>query len=370
MSKETCLCSKHIELGAKMVDFAGWFMPVQYSSIIDEHKNVRENVGLFDVSHMGEIFISGKDSVDFLNSVVPQAIDKLDYEKAVYCQLPNDNGGLIDDLIIYRLGIDLYLVICNASRIDEDINRFYRLKKSFDVKIENKSEEYSLLAVQGPKAYDLMKNLGYDLVQDSFTMKLAKIAGYKMYISRTGYTGEDGFELLMENSVAPLIWDKILEVGKEFNICPVGLGARDSLRLEAALPLYGNDLDENTSPVESGLKWSIPKDKIQDYPGKGVILQHYEYGGNKKLIGIRMTDKSIARHGYEVFFNDEKVGIVTSGGVSPSTSSNIALCYVKNIKEICIGSTLEVMIREKLHQATVVKLPFIEKHNRVKNKKN
>lgn len=366
MTKQTFLHDKHIQLGAKMVDFAGWSMPVQYSSIIEEHKTVREKAGLFDVSHMGEVFVSGKDAMEFLNSVVPQDISKLDYEKAVYCQLPNKNGGLIDDLIIYKLGILEYLVICNASRIDEDLNWLVRNSKDFDVKIDNQSHNYSLLAVQGPLADKLLRKMGLNTQQESFTIKPAKIAGIKVLASRTGYTGEDGYEILVENKYSEFLWDKILEEGAEFGIKPIGLGARDTLRLEAALHLYGNDLDENTTPIEAGLSWSVPKDKEADYNGKEVIMNQIKNGVEKKLVGLKMLDKSIARHEYEVYKDGEKVGVITSGAPSPMLGANIALAYVKNDKDICTGSTVQVMIREKLHDAEVVKRPFISKRNKIK----
>lgn len=367
MVKETYLHDKHVALGAKMVDFAGWHMPVQYSSIIEEHKTVRENVGLFDVSHMGEVFVSGKEATAFLNKVVPQDIEKLDYEKAVYCQLPNKNGGLIDDLIIYKIGIENYLVICNASRIDEDLNWLVRNKRGMDVKIDNQSHNYSLLAIQGPRAIDLIRKMGYNVQnQASFTIKPAIIEGIRLLASRTGYTGEDGFELLVENEFSEFLWDKILEEGKEFNIKPIGLGARDTLRLEAALHLYGNDLDESTTPIEAGLSWSVPKDKKADYNGKEIIMSQIANGVSKKLVGLVMLDRNIARHGYEVYFNGEKVGHITSGCVSPSTGKNIALAYVKNNKEICTDTVVQVIIREKLHDAQIVKRPFVPKRNRVK----
>ena len=366
MTKETFLHEKHVQLGAKMVDFAGWSMPVQYTSIIDEHKTVREKVGLFDVSHMGEVFVSGKDSMEFLNRIVPQNISKLNYEKAVYCQLPNLNGGLIDDLIIYKLGILEYLIICNASRIDEDLNWMVRNSKGFDVKIDNRSHEYSLLAVQGPKADELMRKMGLVVQQESFTIKPATIANIKVLASRTGYTGEDGYEILVENKHSEFLGDKILEEGKEFGIKPIGLGARDTLRLEAALHLYGNDLDENTTPVEAGLSWSIPKDKQENYNGKEVIMEQIKNGTAKKLVGLKMLDRAIARHEYEVYKNGEKIGYITSGGPSPMLGVNIALAYVKNDKEICTGSIVQVMIREKLHDAEIVKRPFVEKRNKIK----
>lgn len=366
MTKETFLHDKHIKLGAKMVDFAGWHMPVQYTSIIEEHKTVRENVGLFDVSHMGEVFVSGKDSLAFLQKIVPQDISKLAYEKAVYCQLPNKSGGLIDDLIIYKLGINFYLIICNAARIDEDLNWMVRNKKGLDVKIDNQSHNYSLLAVQGPKADALLRTMGLDTLQESFSIKPASICGKKLLISRTGYTGEDGYELLVENEFSEELWDEILDYGKDFGIKPIGLGARDTLRLEAGLHLYGNDLSENITPIEAGLSWSVPKDKKEDYNGKDAIMSQIANGVTKRLIGLKMLDKSIARHEYEVYKNGEKIGFITSGGISPILNANIAMAYVKNDKDICIGSVVQVMIREKLHNAEVVKRPFVNKNNRVK----
>lgn len=366
MVKQTFLHEKHVQLGAKMVDFATWHMPVQYTSILEEHKTVRENVGIFDVSHMGEVFVSGKDATVFLNKIVPQDIENLEYEKAVYCQLTKDNGGLVDDLIIYKLGIESYLIICNASRVDEDVNWFSINSNGYDVEIDNQSHNYSLLALQGPKAIELMKKLGYNIeAQKSFTIKPATIEGIKLFASRTGYTGEDGFELLFENKYAEFLWDKILEKGKEFGIKPIGLGARDTLRLEAGLHLYGNDLDETTTPIEAGLSWSIPKNKIADYIGKKVITEQLSSGVSKRLVGLIMQDKNIARHGYDVYFEGEKTGQVTSGGVSPSTGKNIALAYVKNNENLKTGDIVQVMIREKLHDAQIVKRPFVTKRNKV-----
>ena len=367
MVKKTLLHEKHVALGAKMVDFAGWHMPVQYASIVEEHNTVRNAVGLFDVSHMGEVFVSGKDSLSFLQKIVPQDISKLPYEKAVYCQLTKEDGGLLDDLIIYKMGIDYYLIICNASRVDEDVNWMVFNSQGYDVKIDNQSHNYSLLAIQGPKADELLRTMGLSTVQDSFTIKSAAILNYKLLVSRTGYTGEDGYELLVENKYAQDIWDKVLEYGKPFGIKPIGLGARDTLRLEAALPLYGNDLDENTTSVEAGLSWSVPRDKKENYNGKDVIMEQFQKGGSKKLIGLKMLDKNIARHGYEVYYNGEKTGVITSGCISPVLGCNIALAYVKNIAEITLGSKVQVMIREKLHDAEVVKRPFISKRNKVRN---
>lgn len=364
MTKQTFLHDKHVKLGARMVDFAGWHMPVQYSTIIDEHKTVRESVGIFDVSHMGEVIVQGEDALPYLNKIVPQDISKLVDSKAVYCQLTNKHGGLIDDLIIYKLEDKKYLIIANASRIDEDLNWMVRNKPGFDVQIINESHNYSLLAVQGPKACDLMRSLGVTDLPKFFSIKRGELFNINVWISRTGYTGEDGVEILVRNEFSEYLWDKLLEAGQIFGIKPIGLGARDTLRLEAALHLYGNDLDENTTPVEAGLSWSIPKDKVEDYNGKETILKQLRDGVDKKLVGLKMLDKNIARHGYDVYYNGEKIGVVTSGGISPTRGDNIALAYIKNLDNLAVGSTIQIMIREKLHDAEIVKRPFVAKRNK------
>ena len=364
MTKQTFLHDKHVALGARMVDFAGWDMPVQYSSIIDEHKTVREAVGLFDVSHMGEVIVYGEDALPYLNKLVPQDVTKLVDSKAVYCQLTNKQGGIIDDLIIYKLEDKKYLIIANASRIDEDLNWMVRNKCGFDVSIVNESHNYSLLAVQGPKACELIKKLGVNELPPFFSIKRGELFNINLWISRTGYTGEDGVEIMVRNEFSEYLWDKLLDAGKEFGIKPIGLGARDTLRLEAALHLYGNDLDENTTPIEAGLAWSVCKTKTEDYNGKAKIEEQLKNGVEKKLIGLKMLDKSIARHGYEVFYNNQKIGIVTSGGISPIRGDNIALAYIKNLDNLAVGSTIQVSIREKLHNAEIVKRPFVEKKNK------
>lgn len=364
MTKQTFLHDKHVALGARMVDFAGWDMPVQYSSIIDEHKTVREAVGLFDVSHMGEVIVYGEDALPYLNKLVPQDVTKLVDSKAVYCQLTNKQGGIIDDLIIYKLEDKKYLIIANASRIDEDLNWMVRNKCGFDVSIVNESHNYSLLAVQGPKACELIKKLGVNELPPFFSIKRGELFNINLWISRTGYTGEDGVEIMVRNEFSEYLWDKLLEAGKEFGIKPIGLGARDTLRLEAALHLYGNDLDENTTPIEAGLAWSVCKNKTEDYNGKAKIEEQLKNGVEKKLVGLKMLDKSIARHGYEVFYNNEKIGIVTSGGISPIRGDNIALAYIKNLDNLAVGSTIQISIREKLHDAEIIKRPFVEKKNK------
>ena len=365
MTKQTFLHDCHVKLGAKMVDFAGWKMPVQYTSILEEHRTVRESVGLFDVSHMGEVIYKGKDVIKFLNRMVPQDIEKLADGKAVYCQLPNKNGGLIDDLIIYRLNAEKFLIVHNASRVDEDVNWMSLNIGDDDVEIVNESHNYSMIAVQGPKACAYLKSIGIIDLPKFFSIKQDKLFGVDLWVSRTGYTGEDGVELIMKNKYAVTVWENLLSNAGEFTVKPIGLGARDTLRLEAALHLYGNDLDENTTPVEAGLSWSVPKDKTADYNGKAVIEEQLKNGVNKKLVGLKMTDRGIARHGYEVFYNGEKVGTVTSGSVSPTRGDNIALAYIKNLDNLSVGSTIQILIRDKLCNAEIVKKPFVEKRNKI-----
>lgn len=367
MNKKTFLHEEQLKLGSKMVAFAGWEMPVQYSGIIEEHNTVREKVGLFDVSHMGELFVSGQDSLAYLQKLVPQDVSKLVDGKAIYCQLTNKEGGIIDDLIIYKLEDHRYLLIVNASRIDEDLNWLVRSKLGFQVEIENQSHNYSLLAVQGPKATDLIEKIGLpkEKQPEFFSIKRAEFFNINVLISRTGYTGEDGFEILIRNEYSTLLWNYLLEAGQEFGIKPIGLGARDTLRLEAALHLYGNDMDEDTTPIEAILTWSVSKTKKDDYNGKDIIINQMQEGVSKKLIGFKMLDKAIARHDYEIYYNNEKVGKVTSGGFSPSLKENIGLGYVSTKNDIKVDSIIQIMVRDKLYNAKVVKRPFVDKKNKV-----
>ena len=380
MDKKTFLYEEQEKLNAKLIPFAGWLMPVSYKGIIEEHNAVRNNVGLFDVSHMGEVFIYGKDSLVFLQKLVPQNIAKLKKNCAIYCQLTNKKGGIIDDLIIYKLDEPNkeYLLIVNASRIDEDLNWMVRNSLGFDVNIINDSHNFSLLAIQGPNASKLLDKLGMkkDSQPQYFSIKRGEIKNINVLVARTGYTGEDGFEILVKNDYSAYLWDKILDEGKEFDIMPIGLGARDTLRLEAALHLYGNDLDETTTPVEAGLGWSVAKDKDEDYNGKDIIMGQLrgEIKKTKKLIGFVMEDKIPARHGYEVYFENKKIGIVTSGGPSPVLKKNIGLAYLYtdnetslNTLEKTIGTTVQIMIRNKLYNAQIVKKPFIEKKCKKEN---
>ena len=362
----TFLYDNHVKLGAKMVDFAGWDMPVQYTSIIEEHNNVRNNAGLFDVSHMGEIFVSGKDALNFLQTLVPQDISKIIDKKAKYCQFTTPEGGIIDDLFIYKLEENYYLLVVNASRIEADYNLMKQHKTNFEVIVDNKSDIYSMIALQGPNASDILEAALIKKENQPHTMYImqTKLLNEDVFISRTGYTGEDGFEIIIKNEKVSQLWETILEKGKPFGIMPIGLGARDTLRLEAAMSLYGHELNEHTSPVEANLVWSIDKDKKEDYTGKDVILKQLAQGTSKKLIAFKMTDRAIARHKYPIYHNNEEIGYVTSGCVAPFIGQNIGLGYIKTDKNLKIDDTIQIMIRGKLYNAIITTKNFIQKHNR------
>lgn len=367
MGEKTVLYDEHIKLSAKIVEFGGWEMPVQYSGIIDEHNAVRNSVGVFDVSHMGEVFVSGNDSLLFLQKILPQDISKLPLKKAVYCQLTYETGGLVDDLIVYHLEENEYLIIVNASNIEKDYNWFLKNAEGFDVRIDNQSANYSMFALQGPKAFKIIEKLGIIEVEQPsfFTIKEVSLNDVPVLLARTGYTGEDGFEIIVKNENAVKIWKDLFLSGAEYDLKPIGLGARDTLRLEAGLMLYGNDLGEETTPVEAGLKWSVPFDKSDDYNGKSIILDQMKNGAKKKLIGFEMIDRAIPRHEYEIYFDGHKKGEVTSGGYSPTLDKNIGMGYVNIEDKIAIDSTIQIMVRNKLYNAKVVKRPFVKKNYKI-----
>lgn len=365
--KRTPIYEEHIKLGAKMVPFAGWEMPLQYGSIIEEHQTVRNKVGVFDVSHMGEIFVRGQEALDFLQKLVPQDISKLFTGKAVYCQLINKSAGIIDDLIIYKLEdieeYQNYLLIVNASRIEEDLDwiEFNKKDGNYDVEIDNQSDNMTLLSVQGPLASDLVQDLGLekDAQPIKFTIKQARLDSLDVLISRTGYTGEDGFEILVKNQDATKLWQEILAKGEKYEIKPIGLAARDTLRMEASMLLYGQDMDDKTTPPEASLSWSIPPNKEEDYFGKEIILSQIESKKmSKVLVGFRMIGNAIPRHNYEIYKDNEKVGVVTSGGIAPALKFNIGLGYVNSNVPTSIGTKLDIKVRDKFCPAEIVKRPF------------
>ena len=361
MEKKTPLFKKHIELKAKMHPFAGFNMPIQYRSILDEHRCVREKVGLFDVSHMGEFLLEGEIALDVLQMLVPQDIEQLCNNQIMYCQLTNDDAGIVDDLLVYKYNDQKYLLVVNASRIDVDYNWIKQNieKERFVVDFKNLSDEYSLLALQGPMAQNILSDMNFDNLPKYYEFKTYN----NLMISRTGYTGEDGFEIMVKNEDACSLWDKLLNYGEKYGILPIGLGARDTLRLEAALLLYGQDMDEFTTPIEAGLGWSVAKNKIGNYNGKKIIKAQLENKPTKKLIGFVMHDRAIARHENEIYLNGKKIGVVTSGSISPTLNVNIGLGYID--EPLKIDDEIQIMIRGKLYSAKIVKRPFVEKVNKI-----
>ncbi len=360
--KKTKFYNIHKNLGAKIVEFAGYEMPIQYSSIIAEHKAVRNSVGVFDVSHMGEVFISGEKALDFVQYITINDASKLINGRVQYSAMCYPDGGIVDDLLVYRIREKEFLLVINASNIDKDF-KWMNDNNKFDVVLENRSDEYSLLAVQGPKSKEVLKKLtDTDLDNlEYYHFTKGKVAGIDVILSRTGYTGELGYELYFtgDEKKAEVLWEKIFEAGKEFDIQPVGLAARDSLRLEMGFCLYGNDIDQTTNPLEAGLGW-ITKLNKEDFIGKEKLVEIKSKSLKRKLSALVSEEKAFPRHGYDISFNGKIIGNVTSGTVSPVMEKPIALGYIE--KEFSNeGDAVGILIRGKEVPARVVKLPFIKK---------
>lgn len=356
--KNTALSSTHEALGAKMVPFAGYNMPVQYEGVNAEHETVRNAVGVFDVSHMGEFLIEGEHALDLIQKVSSNDASKLTIGKAQYSCLPNDNGGIVDDLIIYKVKENTYLLVVNASNIEKDWN-WIASKNDVGATMRDLSEDYSLLAIQGPKAIEAMQSLSsHDLSAIKFyNFVVGDFAGIEhVIISATGYTGSGGFEIYCKNSEVKQVWDKVLEAGADFGIKPIGLAARDTLRLEMGYCLYGNDIDDTTSPIEAGLGWITKFTK--DFTNSEALKAEKERGAERKLIAFKLDDRGIPRQGYDIVDgNGKKIGNVTSGTMSPSLGIGIGLGYVPTVFSD-INSKINIQIRKKVIPATVVKLPF------------
>lgn len=337
----------HKLFGAKMLSFYGWEMPLQYSGILAEHINTRANVGLFDVSHMGRFEVKGFKAFDCLQTLVTNDISRLNDNQALYSPICHDNGGIIDDLIVYMINRQKFLVVVNASNREKDLE--WIVKNSKSAVIENISDKTALLALQGPLAKKVLDKAvnGVNLDQlKPFDIAITNIFGIECIISRTGYTGEDGFEIFFDSSEID-IWDKLMQVGSRFNIKPAGLGARDTLRLEAGLMLYGNDINENITPLEVPLRWTVKFDK-KEFIGKEALLSQQI---NRKLVGFEILEKRIARHGNEVLMNGQKVGFVTSGSFSPTMKKSIGFCFVP--MHVLPNQLIEISIGDKLYKAKV-----------------
>ena len=356
--KNTALTETHEALGAKMVPFAGYNMPVQYEGINIEHETVRQAVGVFDVSHMGEFLIDGEHALELIQKVSSNDASKLTIGKAQYSCLPNDDGGIVDDLIIYKIKEEQFLLVVNASNIEKDWN-WIQSKNDVGAKIRDLSEDYSLLAIQGPKAIEAMQSItSHDLSAIKFyNFVVGDFAGVEhVIISATGYTGSGGFEIYCKNSDAKQIWDKVFEAGADFGIKPIGLAARDTLRLEMGYCLYGNDIDDTTSPIEAGLGWITKFTK--DFTNSEAIKAEKERGIENKLIAFELDERGIPRQGYDIVdHNGNKIGRVTSGTMSPSLGKGIGLGYVPKVLAD-FHSKINIQIRKKAIPATVIKLPF------------
>lgn len=357
--KRTPLFNKHVSLGAKMVPFAGFEMPVQYSGLTEEHFAVREKAGLFDVSHMGQFFIEGPGAKDLLQYVATNNADALKDGKAQYTCLTNENGGIVDDLIVYKMADEKYFVVVNASNIDKDWNHISN-HNTFGAIMTNASDEMSLLAIQGPKATEILQKLTPVQLQDLpyYHFTIGEVAGVQdVIISNTGYTGSGGFEIYFKNEDAEKLWDELMSAGEEFGMLPCGLGARDTLRLEKGFCLYGNDLDDNTTPLEAGLGWITKFDK--DFVAKDILEKQKSEGVTKKLAGFEMQEKAIPRNGYPVVDAEGKtIGKVTSGTMSPMKKTGIGLAYL-DTDFTKVGTEIFIQIRNKNILAQVVKPPFV-----------
>ena len=357
----TPLYQKHVSLGAKIVPFAGFEMPVQYTGVTEEHFAVREKAGLFDVSHMGQFFIEGPDAEALLQYVTSNDVAALEKGKAQYTCLPNGNGGIVDDLIVYKMDEGKYFVVVNASNIEKDFEHIQKYNDKFDATVTNASDEMSLLAIQGPKATEILQKLtDTDLSAiPYYHFTVGTVDGVpEVIISNTGYTGSGGFEIYFKNEYAEQLWDAVLAAGKEEGIIPCGLAARDTLRLEKGFCLYGNDINDSTSPLEAGLGWITKLDK-GEFVDSGFLKNQKAEGITRKLVGFEMQEKAVPRHDYPVADAEGSViGKVTSGTMSPMKKTGIGLAYVDQ-PHFKNGSEIFIQIRNKNIPAKVVKLPFV-----------
>jgi len=360
--KATRLNANHRKLGAKMIEFVGWDMPVEYKGIIDEHLAVRTAAGLFDVSHMGEILVTGKEALAFVQHLTPNDASRLAVNQVQYTALTTPQGTFVDDMLVYSLDPERYLLVVNAANTDKDYQWVVSHLPGFDVKAENLSDSYSQLALQGPKAAGILRPLTDVRLEEMkpFWAALGKVAGIDTLVSRTGYTGEDGFELYTTASNPSVIWEAILESGRSLGIQPIGLGARDTLRLEAKLMLYGNDIDDKTTVLEADLKW-IVKFKKGAFLGSDVLLKQNEEGIRRKIVGFDLLDRGIARPHYPVFVGGEKAAEVRSGTFAPYLKKSIGLVYLP-VEKTELGTEFEIGIRDKKVRARVIPTPFYKRN--------
>jgi len=359
--KRTPLYPLYQKYGAKLVDFGGWELPVQFSSILEEHQAVRERAGLFDVSHMGEVDVKGTDALNYIQQLITNDASTLVDGKALYSPMCYPDGGTVDDLLVYRYGEDHYLLVINAANIDKDVD-WLQQNLAGDVEIKNISDQVAQLALQGPLAEKVLQKLTEDDLSaiDFFHFKRdVHFNGIKGLVSRTGYTGEDGFEIYLSNEDAPTLWKMILEAGKEEGVLPCGLGARDTLRFEAKLPLYGQELSKDITPIEAGLGFFVKLNK-GNFNGRDVLAKQKEQGAPRKLVGIEMIDRGIPRSHYPVYVGEELIGEVTTGTQSPTLKKNVGLALIKS-EYASVGEEILIEIRKKKLKAKIIKTPFYKR---------
>lgn len=360
--KRTSLYESHKSQGGKIVDFHGWELPIQYEGIIPEHHAVRNAAGIFDVSHMGEVKVTGKEAFEFIQYLITNDISVLKDKQVIYSLMCYEDGGIVDDLLVYKYDKEHYLLVINASNIDKDYNWMLKNSDEFDVTLENISDDISELAIQGPKAEEILQSL---TDKDLSSIKFfhfedeVMIKGIKCLVSRTGYTGEDGFEVYTTNEDISRVWEEILEAGKEIGLKAAGLGARDTLRFEATLPLYGNEISSEITPLEAGLGFFVKLDK-ENFIGKGVLVKQKEQGLKRKIVGFEM-ENGVPRHGYEVYKNGGIIGTVTTGYFSPTLQKKIGLALI-DINHSQIGTEIDIKVRKKLYSAKVISKRFYQKN--------
>lgn len=357
--KKTPLYQKHLDHGGRVIDFSGWALPVQYSGIVEEHKAVREAAGLFDVSHMGEISVTGPGAAEFVYRLVVNDTSRMKPGKVMYTPMCYETGGVVDDLLVYMKAPDDWLLAVNAANTDKDYEWILEQSSGSGAEVKNLSDETAQVALQGPKAETIMRRLTeapvHELTFYTF-MDDVDLGVGRALVSRTGYTGEDGFEIYMPVDIAEKLWDRIMEAGKDEGLLPAGLGARDTLRFEACLPLYGHELEKDITPLEAGLDFTVKLNKT-DFIGKEALAKQKEEGLKRKIVGLEMEDKGVPRHGYEVYADGKVVGTVTSGSFAPSLDAYLALALV-DTGYTSLGTKLEVDVRGRKKAARVVKKPF------------
>ena len=359
--KHTPLYENHVALGGKIVDFGGWALPVQYQGISKEHRAVRSTAGLFDVSHMGEIFVEGDGALAFVQNLITNDITSIENSQVIYSPMCYPDGGVVDDLLVYKYSGTKFLLVVNASNTDKDFDWIVQ-NKSGDVQISNVSADYAQLALQGPKAQSILQKLTdypLDTIKFFHFAPSVRIAGFGALISRTGYTGEDGFEIYMPAEFASDVWQAILRAGADDGLVPVGLGARDTLRFEVALPLYGNELSADISPLEARLGCFV-KLNGEDFIGKQALQNQKQEGTQRKLIGFELIERGVARDHADIEIGGEKIGFVTSGSFSPSLKKSLGLALI-SAKHAEVGRQIDIVIRDKRIKARIVKLPFYSK---------